>query len=527
MDTKNQASAKIPAVRTYARDLEENRKAQGLASDSAITNETISIPEKKAELKHRETENKKINVPTPPQPKRKEMASLPPLSSLHKEKKSPTKVIAINTKNSSFIVDDSNNEIGATIITDTKRDRFKLFPAIITSIKEWFSEKKVAYKKRKTPKYTVPESTRRKGVIQRATGVTGKLTTSDFSSIHERIRQRKESEEKSEPSTTWTANTEPVFLLLDGPEVPKVTNVQVVAKKSFRTPAPQPQPVQEVKPQTQVTITPPPIEVPIIESTETSPELPAPEAPATSYSEPEYISEGDTNETGKATVSERFRLLLVNTNTLALGVSGLVIALIITIIYFYYILNREEAIIVESTDTTIELIIDTPLKLATGETNERRSLLKVLDIVRNESNSSTQIEFLFNGYNERPIPPQILISIFGITLEKNFAQSISILRFGFTNNKKPFIVMKVSDEIVAKGGLLNWENTIANDLADILNIETESLTNQKFSDSSITNTDIRILKNETGEVITYGIKNNTVIITTNMSDFGELSKLIK
>lgn len=86
----------------------------------------------------------------------------------------------------------------ATIITDTKKDRFKLFPAISASIKGWFSNKKAEKAAKKAPKYTVPETTRRQGVIQRATSVTAKSTTADHDSIQERIRRREEEERAQE-----------------------------------------------------------------------------------------------------------------------------------------------------------------------------------------------------------------------------------------------------------------------------------------------------------------------------------------
>lgn len=162
MDTKNKFSAKIPAVRTYARDLEENRKAKGLVADSAVSKDDVA-PVKKVDSKKDKKEVLEPEGKMPelvPVPKNEQVVPLPPLSKIQASKKSPTKVVTVNTKNSSFIVDE-NDDVGATIISDTKRDRFKLIPEIIDSIKGWFTDKKTAYKTRKVPKYTVPERTRR------------------------------------------------------------------------------------------------------------------------------------------------------------------------------------------------------------------------------------------------------------------------------------------------------------------------------------------------------------------------------
>ncbi len=147
----------------------------------------------------------------------------------------------------------------ATIITDTKKDRFRLFPAIGDSLKKWFEDNKKNFLTKKTPKYTVPETTRRKGVIQKATSKTGTFVASDHSLIYKRIKERdqetkervasndikrnignvqvikkrttKETPEHT-PTTTWSSHIESTFPLLDEGET---NNIRKHSQKGYLT----------------------------------------------------------------------------------------------------------------------------------------------------------------------------------------------------------------------------------------------------------------------------------------------------
>ncbi len=533
MDTKNQSTPKLQAVRTYAKDLELNRQAKGLPAESSVL-----------------VDEKKVVAPTM-NVKKKEMAKvastihrsgekivdhsarttpLPPLSSIQNKKRPQTNIVATNDKNTSFIVE---NEDGApaTIITDTKRDRFKLIPAIIDSISSWFAAKKLSYKVKKAPKYTVPETTRRKGVIQKATGVTGKLATSDFSSIHERIKQRKENDEKPESSTTWSANTEPVFLLLENPLPPAVTNVQVVPKKSFRNITAE-KVVVEAKPEIEVV-------VPKVTPQPTAP-LPAPVivdptiyeepvggeiVPEILYEEPEeeVVPETDTTKKPLST----FRLLLLNTNSLALGISGLVLAVVFVSIYGYFMFTGEDTYVSEADKNETLLILDTPLKLASGKSNQKADVLEIINTIKATNEETIQIALMFSGSQTNVIPPHVLLSILDLGFEKNLSRTISHIRIGYTKTDNPFLLLKVTDGTVAKGGLLATEATLQQSLSEVFAFSPDPKAT-KFIDGKLAGNDVRVLKTVSGnDLLIYGIIDNIVIITTDSQSFTELKDLIK
>lgn len=657
MDIKNQSTTKIPTVRTFAKDLELGRKNKKLTPES-------NNGEAKKEVGNTDFTAVKAEV-TKPKPEKEIITSVEKPTIATDLKKPLAKTDKKNSpaipRRNTFIVENEDSA-AATIITDTKHNRFKLAPAIKSSLSGWFNSKKDSYKASKIPKYTVPETTLRKGVIQKATSNTGRLAASDFSSIHERIRNRKEKESQQKITTTWSANTEPGFLLLENSSN-NVVNVQATSRRSFRTspqeivvtqisrnkiaavsptsseqefespmiPFVEPNKVEtvaEISPEISATVvattasnsaatsetltTPeensPSVEsaieiekatteatnnwnvnepneeqattyelieptsgeiistpeetytrVPTFENQDYEPrwesEMPAGYSPI-EVSEniatisPEYISPTTTEtyteipmeqppietkiplteqpETAKESLIAQVKkkgLLSLNTNTLTLSVSGfaLLIVIIVGSSYFWY--NNQEENILINNKTEIAQIINVPLEKVSVTDNRRESFQTALTKTRDEESGTSQIIFLAGQPNYEPIPPSTILSTLDIFLEQNFVRSISTIRFGFTNDKKPFVIIKTTNENVARGGMLMWEMGMYEDLAEVFSLtKTDTLT--KFTDSSLDETDLRVLKNEAGsEQLIYGIKNNTVIITTNIFNFSELSRL--
>lgn len=300
-------------IRTFAGDLDVERKKRGTTPKPKLSTEEkkpaaptpkkdtsakpapvahkmpkIIVPSKKKT--HSKDTNKtreapKIVVPeknevhhhTKPSPKSDSPASskIPAFHELknlgkteHKKTAHTTKSIKIEKKNHKSKKSVLKN-VGydSTIITDTKSNRFKLFPSIVTSIKSWFKKRSAKHKKKPVPTYTVPETSRRKGVIQKATSKTGTIFTADSETLKEQIRRRQASRETTEAEedeveTSWSPYTEIGYNLLEAPDEPPTTtdrtsNVTVEYKKQRTLQAPM-QP--EVAPSPQPKTTPPPIE---------------------------------------------------------------------------------------------------------------------------------------------------------------------------------------------------------------------------------------------------------------------------
>jgi hypothetical protein len=106
--------------------------------------------------------------------------------------------------------------------------------------------------------------------------------------------------------------------------------------------------------------------------------------------------------------------------------------------------------------------------------------------------------------------------------------------FSFGKNL-PFIILKTSYFENAYAGMLSWENDLEKDFQVLFRLtgyqtaggilaELTPTTIKKFSDSVIVNKDVRILKDETGQImLLYGIiDKETIIITVNDTAFKEI-----
>ncbi len=355
--------------------------------------------------------------------------------------------------------------------------------------------------------------------------MTGKLATSDFSSIHERIRQRQEESEKEPSHTSWSAKTEPGFLLLETSKKAAISNVQFVSRKSYRTSPGEIVVKKEVAP---VVVASDPIVAPVVEEIVVEPEpevveesvieqviTPAPPIEREEEPEPDTLSEK---------VSRLSTILHIDTNTLALGVSAAVLALTILGTYCYFMVRGEEQMVPQTiTVQNLTPIINGNREEISLTTITRETVFEELVQVRSSLDTITQIVFLTE--QKEVIPPHQLFTLLEIPLEQNFAQSISEVRFGYTEERQPFMLLVVPDLLTAKGGLLVWEETMGADIHALYGITGADL-QPKFIDASLGGIDVRVLKTESGtERLIYGVHGSTVFIATNSADFTELLNL--
>jgi len=91
------------------------------------------------------------------------------------------------------------------------------------------------------------------------------------------------------------------------------------------------------------------------------------------------------------------------------------------------------------------------------------------------------------------------------------------------NKNQPFIIFKTSYFENTYAGLLNWETDMRKDFQIIFKLPAYE-TNTGFQDAVIVNKDVRLVKNENGEVILlYAIVDKeTIIITTSDTSFKEI-----
>ncbi len=411
---------------------------------------------------------------------------------------------------------------GATIITDNKRAEQNFISALIESVQKWFKEMSASSKQKSAPKYTVVDTERRKGVIQKATTKTGTIFTADNETLKEEIRRRNLEQPKQviEPDITWSPNTEVGYSLLTGFSQP--ANVAVEFKKRAA-----PEPVVVAAP----VYTPPPVTVPPPELVEPT----IPEQIITPEFVPEVVEPVDDNLATPPAIPEteedyplttpeahyRIKSLgdvtKLNTNLLSLGIVSAIAAVIIVVIV-------GKALIGIVFETSPQMSVQPATSLGVGST--------VIDIALNIPTQEALIialqqipvteqakqEFRITDIDGTPLPKQVLLPLLGLSNTGSLSQTIDevhILQNGTTRS----IIFSVTDATTAFGSLLAWEGYMVDTLGPILNI-TRPTDTLAVSDRTVQNTDIRIFTTDTTEVLVYGfVDANTVLITKDIPSF--------
>jgi hypothetical protein len=169
------------------------------------------------------------------------------------------------------------------------------------------------------------------------------------------------------------------------------------------------------------------------------------------------------------------------------------------------------------TDTTLR---DTPVFIttATDITNILKEQMSVVDSL---------VEITVLNQSGSPLTPSDFLGVLGADVVFDFKSAVTVVAIG-TYRGTPWVLFTVSDKNTALGGMLAWENNISQDLAPIFGTG-RALSRNRFSDSIIGTTDVRVLKNNEGtEEITYGFTTyNTLLITGNTTAFLNLSGKIQ
>ena len=547
-------SKSLSSVRTFAKDM---AKKKALSDQEINKVDTLSKPIPKPVSKEEPriyqapswTGNK--NKPLPKKPEAEDLAEKP------KPEQTLKPISAQKTDRENIIVSRDNSKPGV-IITDTKHNRFRLFPAIFKSINQWFADLSLKRATRNTPKYKIPETSRRKGIIQRATSKTGKFASADALSIHERIRLRKEKAIPKTPITIWTANTEPGFPLLEARES-RISNIKVVLKKSFQNLTEAVTLKEDLEPitpvvitpkesQEPVAITPAPIKnplpqpLPVIPVPETiiTPREPVVKPPVNQIVEP--TPEISTKEEGVASekvtrlkpTSLKEWLFSLSINTISIGVFALVLALIIVSVSGYVWFNRKLPEAAINTSPSYQSLIDGPLQLIYPKTLTKAGLLEeVINSFKSTEGDVAQQIFVASADGKTLLKPETVLDTMDFSLEPAFLKSISYIYFGGLRKSIPFVLLDTADYTTTRGGMLNWETTIYEDLSPLFNYNQSydegTIKTAIFVDAVINKNDVRILRTLSGaELLVYGLINrDLVIITTNSNSFTEITNLLK
>jgi hypothetical protein len=580
-------------IHTFAGDLNFERNKRDPASDlhSAVTNKKLLSKIPKKETLPKPTPKRraipKIAIPTKKKetnPSHQESKNVPHtithIPAFHEIKKhtqpnyngsTSTKSIKVEKKKRAH----TNSGYGTTIITDTKSNTFKLLPSIFTSIKSWFKKLATYKKKKKTPTYTVPETTSRKGVIQRATSKTGTIFTADNKTLKERIRRRRSAtqetvgDNKTEPS--WSPYTEPGYNLLKAPKQDRTSNVIIEYKKQRLAVLPSEKVAPKLEEEEKETVTEtaetipqpswesevvPPLEKKVLletplsktkekeetkheivetfPSTDMSETLPVAEnskLPSTDVSETLPVAENSklpsTDMSETLPVAENSKLpstlsKLINqseTNTLTIT---LVIVFVSVIFIVRLIMIGLDSSPTDTLVTTKPLIQDTKLINILLNESELDQLPQLLRTAITSAPTGV-VELSIVSADSSSLSASYLFEILGFNASPSLQQSITYVRFVTVDQSDPVLLITFVDKNTVLGGLLDWEETMANDMRSLYPIPVE--VNGEFIDETLEGIDIRILRNDDEVILVYGfVSDNTLLIAPNMSDFTQIAQ---
>jgi hypothetical protein len=417
----------------------------------------------------------------------------------------------------------------AQVISSTKKSTGRASQrSFFGSLGEWFNN--LFTPKTKTPTYTVQDTERRKGVIKKATTKSGTIFTADNETLREEILRRRKKEEH-EIDVTWTPNTDPGYNLLEGEHVEEWS--EVAAKKKL----PEPEIIEPTpaKPVVEEPVLPPqptpepeapvPIAPPI--EPEPVPEQTAPVAPPVELEpeEPAPVVERPKVEPFAALRSMlKGRTEDVNTNALAIGLLAVVAAVFILVLIVrgaIGLLTPDETIV--PNEQFAPLIIGLETSNYQLEATDANTLEGALDNTAMIVTSATE-EVVFTSSDGARVSPQELVVLLDLRINPNLSQSIQDLRLVVVDTVQHALVFTVSDSFTALGGMLEWEERMADDLSDTLNTVSVPEASASFVDETYNDIDMRVLTDGIDDVLVYGfIDEDTVLITKTTETFERLA----
>ncbi len=542
----------IAAMRTFARDLEHDRGVSPTTNTSTPTEvtkpEIPSVPKPSPKMAAAKATHNVAHTNVP--------EHIPAFHELKKDKPAKEKVHEEPTKKEKKAkgITTKTPKGGGTIITDTKHERRSFVKELVGSLSAWFTNVKKNLQKTKKKTYTVTDTTRRKGVVQKATSKTGTIFSADNETLMNEIRKRQRAEKSSaedgEEELLWSPYTESGYPLLDGdvqkaivpkiPEVPKPTpvaqvqNVTVQPRKRVLPEPVAPKPTTEAPPlideetvralEAEPIPTAVPEEVESDEVVSTPIEIPEPEIePEPILEEPEYREPFINGPWWKP--SSFFHH---DTNKLTMVVFGVLFAIVAGVVAVTTILGN-----IPTNTIVAPVIVRTPISTETAtlqtvvlSSTSYNELSTKLNAAMLSANPGTVTEFMFVNEQDVVVSPFTLATIIDMREGDVLAQTLTELRAIKNSNGSRALLLEVEDNLNARGGLLDWELFMYEDVAPMLDATYEEELAAAFYDVTFGTFDVRVLKNGDDVLLVYGfIDENTVVISSSLDAFIAVTEL--
>ncbi|MEK7639195.1 MAG: hypothetical protein AAB388_03480 [Patescibacteria group bacterium] len=440
---------------------------------------------------------------------------------------------------------------GGTVITDTKKAHTPMLPAIGASLRSWLKalKKQLAGKKKRV--YTVPETERRKGVIQKATSKTAAIFTADNETLKEQIRRRQlgptSEETRDAVEVSWSPNTETGFSLLEErkealPDEPPAVDVGPTQTGSVQ--------IEYKKFSESVSSNEflPPYDVedtrwedaakrfaneeqtgnndrtPIAEPTVVS-RTPAVESVA--------IATKDTDETGIPEIPRAHvpwwsleHIYRISTNAITLGLFFTAVVLVIGLYGATYIMD----FIAPTENATLDADITadiTPILAETDVSYIRVPAFTFNNIVLAIARSKPKVNFHASEYaiasqKGNAFSTEQLLAVLDFQTKRSFTDSVAAVRIVYSNQSEPVLLLSVTNLVEVKGDLFDWERTMYTDVGPLIEAPPVKGKTSDFADQSVNGVDTRVLLIEGKPLLVYGfVRENVVAFAPSPEAFAE------
>lgn len=450
---------------------------------------------------------------------------------------------------------DTNTDINeGTIITDKKRERLSLLPAMAEAIRLWFLKGKNRIEKRAKDKIaatpTVRTIEKRKEVLSQAVKQTAQAPKDDYKKLTDKLPKIIDKEAVASVSTLNVVKKnpemKPSWQHFEGKENAKnsaistnsqeerITSTASVPQESFKS---KQEPL--IKPRTVTQQKGPSLSSISGEISSPVPSVNVEPIEIVIKAEPAKASTRSWKPTPQVKNRKLSRLVFYGVSALvAVGAvwGGVSLSM--------WLLVQEGGLTPTNSISQSEETKNLSLIIADRETELllTRSRDEFYNEILNNSQDSGGINIILPTINRTtgviPASAEDLLQNLGWQASPALLRSISGMNFG-TLGTTPFIVMRVTSFDTALGGLLVAEKNLSNDLAPLFGEPVSNsfdttetggeLRPAYFEDDIVKNHDVRVLRDELDrEAIVYGFVNqNTVIITTDRGAFAALSDVIR
>jgi hypothetical protein len=134
------------------------------------------------------------------------------------------------------------------------------------------------------------------------------------------------------------------------------------------------------------------------------------------------------------------------------------------------------------------------------------------------------IEYTFVDSQRRPVPATVVMRFLKTQISDGFADSITTVRFIHTATGERAILLRSSDQTTARGGMLNWEETLLADIGLLLDVQEVSPNAGTFVDTQLGTLDVRALLFNEATLLVYAVINETdVVIASDITALSEFA----